>query len=192
MQVQAAPRFSMGARRSGLSELQLIEAGRAESKIRASILPRAESTEDPDRLPSTFRLMMNADPPALFPIRPQMRKVLREARIPAEKGNLGIVAPLGYLDMLAVERHARKVLTDSRGVQKEVYCLRMPCLTLRDETEWFETVEPGANRIAGANKVRILGALRGARPNFQAVSSPFGDGHACEQILRELLPPSNG
>lgn len=181
-----------------LANLSLAEP-RAEENLRAFglegsgyyllTLHRAENTDNPARLLSILAALENADLPVLFPIHPRTRKVLRDARIPMGNDNLRIVAPLGYLDMLAVEKHARKILTDSGGVQKEAFYLRVPCVTLRDETEWPETVQLGANRIAGTDKDRIRGALREACPSFEAISSPFGDGHACAQILRELLPP---
>ena len=155
-------------------------------------LHRAENTENPDRLLSILAALENAGFPVLFPIHPRTRKILRDATIPVDNCNLRIVSPLGYLDMVAVEKHARKILTDSGGVQKEAFYLRVPCVTLRDETEWPETVELGANRIAGTNKDRILAALLEVCPSFEAMSSPFGDGHACERILCELLPHSKG
>jgi UDP-N-acetylglucosamine 2-epimerase len=96
-----------------------------------------------------------------------------------------IIDPVGYLDMLQLQRNARVVLTDSGGVQKEAYLLGVPCVTLRDETEWPETLEGGWNVLAGADCEAILRAARRPRPAAPR-ASPFGDGHAAEHMTSIL------
>jgi UDP-N-acetylglucosamine 2-epimerase len=87
--------------------------------------------------------------------------------------------------MLILERHAHTILTDSGGVQKEAFFLGVPCVTLREETEWPETVECGWNVLAGADPERIVAAAK--RPAPQGERPPlFGDGHAAEKIVRSL------
>ena len=96
-----------------------------------------------------------------------------------------IVDPVGYLDMLQLQRNARVVLTDSGGVQKEAYLLGVPCVTLRDETEWPETLAGGRNVLAGADCEVILRAARRPRPAAEA-PQVFGDGHAAERMVAIL------
>jgi UDP-N-acetylglucosamine 2-epimerase len=97
-----------------------------------------------------------------------------------------LTEPVGYLDMLALEQNARMILTDSGGMQKEAFFFGVPCLTLRPETEWIETVEAGWNVVCGADRKIIVAQIRGfARPE----SSPpaiFGDGEAANRIVEFL------
>src|SRR5207249_3285873 len=97
--------------------------------------------------------------PVVFPVHPRARKVVAESGC-VLKPHILLIEPVGYLDMVALTASARLVLTDSGGLQKEAYWLRVPCITLRDETEWVETTETGWNTLAGANSFQILRAVR--------------------------------
>ena len=102
-----------------------------------------------------------------------------------ERPSLRIIDPLGYFDIIALEGSARMLLTDSGGMQKEAYWLKVPCITLRDETEWVETVASGWNILTGADRDRIVTAVR----SFKSPSDHpplYGDGQAAEKILSIL------
>ncbi|KAF5041955.1 UDP-2,3-diacetamido-2,3-dideoxy-D-glucuronate 2-epimerase [anaerobic digester metagenome] len=99
--------------------------------------------------------------------------------------NIRITEPLGYLDMLRLMAHAKRILTDSGGVQKEAYMLGVPCITLRENTEWVETVEAGWNVLVGAEREGIVDAIRQFSPGFLQ-KKIFGEGDASLRI-REIL-----
>jgi len=97
------------------------------------------------------------------------------------------VPPLGFLEMLAMEKNARKILTDSGGVQKEAFYLGVPCVTLREHTEWPETVECGANRVAGTNPDSIREAVSFDSNSDWSKLSIYGDGKSATKIVDKLL-----
>lgn len=121
---------------------------------------RAENTDDPVRLAGILEGLGSLGLPVVLPLHPRTRSRLKGATVPA---NIEIIAPVGYLAMLTLTRNARRVLTDSGGLQKEALWLGTPCVTLRDETEWVETLEGGWNRLAGADAARIV-QLAGLEP----------------------------
>lgn len=149
-------------------------------------LHRAENTQDPEKLLEILTSLQGLDLPVLFPMHPRTRKVLIERRFSWDKANIKVIAPVGYLDMLALEKSACKILTDSGGVQKEAFYLRVPCITLRDETEWPETVALGANRLTGADRAKIISAVRETGHPFSSTPAPFGNGKASERIVNIL------
>jgi UDP-GlcNAc3NAcA epimerase len=143
---------------------------------------RAENTDDPVRLAAIIEALGAASEPIVFPAHPRTRSVLAKLGL-SPPANVQLIEPVGYLDMLLLERHARLILTDSGGVQKEAYFFGVPCVTLREETEWVETVEAGWNEVVGVNPQRIIAAVQSLRP---AARPPlvFGDGRASEQIVK--------
>jgi len=143
-----------------------------------------EANVDPQRLREIAAAVNDSGRHFVFPIHPRTRRVLEEHRI-ALAGAVEVVEPLGYLEMLALVTRAEAVVTDSGGLQKEAYWLGVPCVTLRPSTEWVDTVEAGANRLAEPSELEA--ALATAR--FPAGAPPlYGDGHAAERVAAALYP----
>ena len=149
-------------------------------------LHRAENTKSPEQLRRILEAAQTLDLPVLFPIHPRTKKVLAAAGISAN-GNVRPTGPLGYLDMISLEKHACKILTDSGGVQKEAFYFNIPCVTLRERTEWPETVELGANIVVGTDPKKIREATLTPQRNGNQGAAPYGDGKASEKIVRTLL-----
>ena len=151
---------------------------------------RAENTDDLDRLGQIFNALaeLSRRTRVVVPLHPRTRKAI-EANHPqlnVDLSGVEIVHPLDYLDMVWLTKNASAVLTDSGGVQKECYWLEVPCITLRDETEWDQTVACGANVLAGADRERIINAVRlPAQPTSLPLA--YGDGRSAQKILDILM-----
>jgi len=153
---------------------------------------RAGNTEDAATLQRILDACEQLDRPVVFPVHPRTRRLLASVSVPVQ---VLLSEPLGYLDMLCLADHARAVLTDSGGLQKEAFFLEVPCVTLREETEWGETLEVGANVLAGTATARIVAAVQSisATPRQTAGGlHAFGDGQAAERICRLLLAGAGG
>ena len=150
-------------------------------------LHRPANTDHPAQLQPLLSTLANLALPVVLPLHPRTRRQIEQHNLLPESkvGSLKLVEPVGYLDMLRLERSARLILTDSGGVQKEAYMAGVPCITLREETEWVETVEAGWNVLVGAAPERIRAAARDFTPpnNRPAL---YGDGHAAERITEIL------
>ena len=162
-------------------------------------LHRAENTDDSMRLRAlltAFNDVAANHLPVIFPIHPRTARQIK-IDLPDWRphSKLHLVEPVGYLDMLALVDHAAMTLTDSGGLQKEAFFLGCPCVTLRDETEWEETVRSGANVIVGADSSAIQNAVADWRDRYPegkadfslAVRAAFGEGHAAEAICHALI-----
>jgi UDP-N-acetylglucosamine 2-epimerase len=145
---------------------------------------RAENTDDPARLAAIAAGLSGAGERVIFPVHPRTRAALARLGVRMSP-QVTLIDPVGYRAMVALERHARVIVTDSGGVQKEAYWLGVPCVTVRDETEWIETVANGWNVLTGANAEKIVSAVRGvaappARPPL------YGEGQAVANIMKVL------
>jgi UDP-GlcNAc3NAcA epimerase len=152
---------------------------------------RAENTDDPGRLRTIVEALaaVAAETPVLLPLHPRTREALEALGVTVPRG-VRIVEPVGFLDMVVLEKNARAIATDSGGVQKEAYFYGVPCVTLREETEWVELVEAGANRLAPPRDARMVhGAIRAALSAGPRAggASLYGDGNASGRIVETLL-----
>jgi UDP-N-acetylglucosamine 2-epimerase len=116
----------------------------------------------------------------VFPVHPRTRKMIQEWGLSAN-GNVLFTEPQGYFDILMLQENANCILTDSGGMQKEAYLLGVRCITLREETEWVETVEAGWNKLAGVDPEAIKTAFESWHPQRERALL-YGDGHAAEEI----------
>lgn len=144
---------------------------------------RAYNTDDVDRLRRILTAVASAtSAPVIFPVHPRTRRALDVSGSGrASYGSIQMIEPQGYLDTLALVKHAGKIATDSGGLQKEAYWLGVPCVTLREETEWTETVTAGWNTLTGDDPERIGNAIACWVPPAQRCSL-YGDGQSAEQI----------
>jgi UDP-N-acetylglucosamine 2-epimerase len=153
---------------------------------------RQENTDDDRRLEAIFRAFDKIGANShriLLPLHPRTRKALAEKGIdPKIYSGVQIIEPVGYLEMIQLEINADVILTDSGGMQKEAYFAGVPCVTLRNETEWVETVEAGVNFLAGAETDAIVKAYeRALSVDVRLAEGLFGDGHAAEKIVETLI-----
>ena len=124
--------------------------------------------------------------PIIYPIHPRTKKKIREFGLEVPKG-VELIEPLGFLEFLQLEANAKLVLTDSGGVQEETCILRVPCVTLRDNTERPETLEVGSNVLVGTNQNKILAGVKFMLSKKINWNNPFGDGKAGNMILKILI-----
>jgi len=146
---------------------------------------RAENTDVPGRLEAIVQALSQLDKPVVWPVHPRTRARIDQMHLPE---HIHTIAPVGYLHMLRLIQEAAAVLTDSGGVQKEAVWLHTPCITLRDETEWVETLQGGWNQVVGTATEAILQAVRrkpeGKPPVFGRVGEPLASERIAEELMR--------
>jgi UDP-N-acetylglucosamine 2-epimerase len=158
--------------------------GLTSKKYALATVHRAENTDDPARLSAILRALgdFSKTLPVVLPLHPRAR-ARAGALIDALPKTVLIEPPLPYGDTVALLTHSAILATDSGGLQKEAVFAGVPCVTLRDETEWTETVEAGWNRLAGADEQAIASALAGLLRSPRGAPPDYGDGDAAGKIL---------
>ena len=148
---------------------------------------RAANTDDPERLTSLLRALDDLGRDVVLPCHPRTRAAITDLPVPCVLRHVRLIAPLGRIEMIALLRHAAGVLTDSGGVQKEAWFLGVPCITLRQETEWGETLEGGWNVLVGAHAGRITEAVRRlGDARLERDLDVFGGGRAAGRVVDAL------
>jgi UDP-GlcNAc3NAcA epimerase len=176
--------------------LQFSETARQKSKILEDLglrtkeyilatVHRPYNTDVLENLESILSAFLEINEPIVFPVHPRTKQRLINSKFKIQNSSLMYISPVGYLDMLMLEQNAKAILTDSGGMQKEAYLFGVPCITLRPETEWVETVESGWNVVVGADREKIIDAVNDLKLN-NLHPGLYGDGHAAEKIVRCL------
>lgn len=127
-------------------------------------LHRPYNVDDPEKLKNLFRLLSGLDQQIVFPIHPRTRNILKEHTIHVPK-NIEVIDPQGYIEFQGMLKNSSKVVTDSGGLQKEAYIAGKPCITLRPETEWVETVDAGWNILLDINDPKLVSKIQGFNPD---------------------------
>ena len=165
-----------------LNELNL-----KEKKYILATIHRPENTDIPHNLSNIFNAFKSSKEKIVIPLHPRTIKELNRNSIDFKSSNnLIITKPKGYLDFLKLLINAKKVVTDSGGVQKEAYLLKVPCITIYNSTSWVETVKDGWNILVESEKEKIVNAINNFNPNGKQ-GNYFGDGHASMKIIKQII-----
>ncbi len=170
----------IAAEKSGILEKNQLE----NNQFVLCTIHRAENTNDPARLRAIFKGLNQSKIKTVLPLHPRTQKYISDYGITLEN-HIQVIEPVGYLDMVRLESACSKIVTDSGGVQKEAFFLGKPCITMRDETEWVETVENGWNVLVGADETKIVQAILSFEPTAER-KNYFGKGNAAKLILTHL------
>lgn len=158
------------------------------NKFILGTIHRAENTNDIKRLNNIIEALNQCEESVILPLHPRTKKYIEDYGL-TFNNNVKVIAPIGYLDMLFLEKNCMKIVTDSGGVQKEAFFMNKPCITMRDETEWVETVENGWNILVGTDKKKILDAIINFEPQ-KPKNNYFGNGNSSDKIC-EIIESKN-
>jgi len=144
---------------------------------------RASNTDNRENLTNIVDAFSQLDETIVFPVHPRTQKLLKEYGLyESLSSSVKLVEPLGFLDFIKLMAHSKMILTDSGGIQKEAYILKIPCITLRENSEWVETIEDGWNVLVGTDKENIFQAVNSFHPSLKLHKDRFGNGDAAEKI----------
>lgn len=169
--------------------------GIKEKEFAVLTMHRAENVDDPLKLKNILKAIESIEIPIFFPIHPRTKDKLTKNKISLEGTNIHLINPVSYVEMLSLLSYAKFVITDSGGLQKDAFWSKTPCITIRDRTEWTETVDIGVNFIAGTIGKNISSTINFVLNNLEEINTkfstdnPYGDGNASEKIIdiiREL------
>ncbi len=148
---------------------------------------RPANTDNKQNLTSIVKALSQSPEPIIFPVHPRTEKYLSKWKLVPllQNSKVKILPPLGYFDFLVLEKNAKKILTDSGGVQKEAYFFGVPCITLRENTEWVETLKAGWNILVGADEKKIIKAILSFNPS-KPLKKLYGDGRAAKKIVNQI------
>lgn len=164
----------------------LDEFGLTEKSYILATLHRQENVDDPMRFANILQGLASSDKPIILPLHPRTRKRIQEFGLTLPS-LIKVIDPVGYLDMVMLEKHAAQIATDSGGVQKEAYFHKVPCITLRNETEWVELIESGVNRLVGADPSKIASSLDMQVEHSYFMNPLYGTGASADAIVSSLI-----
>lgn len=171
------------------SEMKYLESIGLHSKgYYLATIHRAENTDDVKKISEILKSLDSLGYPVIFPVHPRIKKIVHDVIETCGYKNINAVEPVGYLEMLFLVKHACKVLTDSGGLQKEAYFLEVPCITLRGETEWVETLAGNWNILCDIDAELIKDRVDTTKIDFEIrKKNLFGNGNASEEISKTLF-----
>ena len=172
--------------------IDLEQWGLSEKGYALCTIHRAENTDNPQRLEAIFKSLnhISQQIPVVLPLHPRTRNLLIAQGKEPWLSQLKLLDPQPYLEIQRLEMGAQLILTDSGGMQKEAFFHQVPCITLRDETEWVETVNMGWNQIVGANELDITNAFNHKAINIKRITNeqqPYGNGEAASKIVKKII-----
>ena len=168
--------------------VNLEQWGLTEKDYALCTIHRAENTDDQNRLESIFQALytINKTLPIILPLHPRTKKIISKSSFSNFLSNLKVIDPVSYIETQRLEMGAKLILTDSGGMQKEAFFHKVPCITLRDETEWVETVQAGWNQVVGASTKKIIECFKTIQTQVEKFEF-YGDGNAASKIVDHLI-----
>ena len=161
----------------------LNDLGLKSKEYLVATIHRASNTDNERNLKNIVDAFSELNETIIFPLHPRTEKFLKKYGFYERlKSSVILTQPLGFLEFIKLMDHAKMILTDSGGVQKEAYILKVPCITLRENTEWIETVDVGWNVLAGTDKEKIVRMVNDVKPALSTHRNVFGNGKACDNI----------